>query len=82
MEAFCSVEYEQIVFNFSCTVNPGTDNLQEMIIWVRSKQTGKLSKITINKAIHPHDSIGVFLEHSDGTVQKITVGDPKTSYAY
>ena len=53
-----------------------------MIIWLRSKSDNSLLKITINKAIHPHNSIGVFLEHADGSVEKIKEGETRTSYAY
>lgn len=55
--------------------------LEEFTIWLKSKETGQISKLTLNKGCHPHDSIGVFLEHSDGTVEKLPNScDPKSSY--
>lgn len=82
VEAVCSLKYKDITFNISSKMNPGTDSFQQQNVWVRSKSDKSLSKICFSKAVHPHESIGVFLEHSDGTVEKIKDCEPKTSYAY
>lgn len=74
--------YDGITFKFSCKVNPGTDELEEQIIYLRSKSDGTLSKLSFSKMNHPADSIGLFLEHANGTVEKLMGNEPKTSYAY
>ena len=51
-------------------------------MWLTRKSDNTVSKLTFSKACHPADSIGVFLEHADGTVEKILGPEPRTSYAY
>lgn len=70
----------------SAKVNPGTDTLEEYTIWLipAGSNEDNLSKITFAKACHPGWSwTGAFLEHADGTVEKIPNSmNPKTSYSF
>lgn len=81
IEQVSRLEYKGVQFHLSSKLNPGTDMLEEYTIWLKSNETGELSKLTLNKGCHPHDSIGVFVEHSDGTVEKLPNScDVKSSY--
>lgn len=82
IESVCKFKYNGITFKFSCKVNPGTDELEEQVIYLRSKSDNKLSKLIFSKMNHPADSIGLFLEKPDGTIEKLMGREPKTSYAY
>ena len=82
LESRCTMNHKGIEIYWECKVNPGTDTLEEQIIWLTRKLDNSVSKLTLSKACHPADSIGVFLEHADGTIEKIVGADTKTSYAY
>lgn len=80
------LKYKGINFHLSTKLNPGTDTLEEYVIWLipAGSTADNLSKITFSKACHPGWSwVGAFLEHADGTVEKLPDSlDSRTSYSY
>lgn len=81
MENLTIFEHKGVTFHLSSKVNPGTDTSEEFNIYF--KKDGKGSKLSFAKGCHPHDSIGVFHEKPDGSVEKLANScEEKTSYSY
>ena len=82
VEAKTKIVHNDVTYEFSNKVNPGTDSSEEYNIWLTNEE-GALVKLGLGKGCHPHESIGVFLEDPNGNVTKLENSyDPKSSYAY
>jgi len=63
-------------FYLETKVTPGSDQGEEIVIEVEPLKEGCTgsSFITQNRYVHPHESCGLYIEHSDGSAEKVDVG--------